>query len=52
VVPFGLPSIRQTRAESNGEGFRYTRGNRDLSGSRKEFVWRYGGAEWTCRAGG
>ena len=53
VVPFGRPSIRLTRAESNGAGFRYTRRNtHELRGSMQEVVWRSGRAEWTCRAGG
>lgn len=52
VVPFGRPSIRLTRADASGEGFRYTRGNRELRGSRQEVVWRSGRAEWTCRAAG
>jgi hypothetical protein len=52
VVPYGRPSIRLLRANASGEGFRYTRGNRELRGSRQEVVWRSGRAEWTCRAAG
>ncbi len=53
VVPYGRPSIRLTRADSNGEGFRYTRrSSHELRGSMQEVVWRSGRGEWTCRAGG
>jgi hypothetical protein len=53
VVPYGRPSIRLTRADSSGEGFRYTRrGTHELRGSMQEVVWRVGRAEWSCRSGG
>jgi hypothetical protein len=53
VVPYARPSIRLTRAEATGGGFRYTRRTtHELSGSLEEVRWRVGQAEWTCRHGG
>lgn len=50
VVPFGRPSIRLTRIESDGERFRYVRRNiQELSGTMQEVEWRTGNARWTCR---
>lgn len=53
VVPYARPSIRLTRVEETGEGFRYIRrGTHELRGSLQVVVWRVGRAEWTCRHGG
>ena len=53
VVPFARPSIRLTRAEATGEGFRYVRrSTHELRGSFEQVIWRVGRAEWTCSRGG
>lgn len=52
VVPFARPSIRLTRAEGNGESFRYVRRDtHELSGDSQQVTWRVGRAQWTCRRG-
>jgi hypothetical protein len=50
VVPFGRPSIRLTRAEANGDSFRYARrDSHELRGNMREVRWRTGSGTWTCR---
>ena len=53
VVPFGRPTIRLDRVESNGGNFRYTRrDSHELRGNAQEVQWRARGNSWTCRRAG
>lgn len=46
------PSIRLTRAEGEGENFRYVRGDDyELSGNLSQVQFRVGRAVWECPAG-
>lgn len=53
VVPFGRPTIRLERVDSDRGSFRYARrDSHELSGNREEVRWRSRTASWTCRRAG